>query len=137
MATNTLGSVAREHPLQMVHYLRKTITFADDGDTIVVGYLPAGALVLPALSGAYVTTAFDGNATNTVDIGITGSTTKYASALALGTLGHIELDVITDASGNSSLTTAVEEVIATVISTASAAAGSAEIVIAYIPDNDG
>ncbi len=83
-----------------------------------------------------MTTAFDGNATNTADIGISGSTTKYASALALGTLGHIELDVITDASGNSSLTTAVEEIIATVISTAAAAAGSAEVIIAYIPDND-
>ncbi len=137
MTTNTAGSTAREHPHQQIHYLRKTITFAHDGRTVVVGYLPAGALVLPAVSGAYVTTAFDGNATNTADIGITGSTTKYASALALGTLGHIELDVITDASGNSSLTTAVEEVIATVISTASATAGSAEIIVAYIPDNDG
>lgn len=136
MATNTAGDVAREHPLQMVHYLRKTITFANNGQAPVVGYLPAGALVLPAISGAYVTTAFNGDTTNTVDIGITGSATKYASALALGTLGHIELDVISDSTNNSSLTTAVEEVIATVVSTASASAGSAEIIMAYIPDND-
>lgn len=137
MATNTAGSEARQYHQQMVHYLRKTITYENNGDTVVVGYLPAGALVLPGLSAAAVTTAFNGDTTNTVDIGITGATTKYASALALGTLGWIELDVITEASGNSSLTTAVEEVIATVISTASATAGSAEIVVAYIPDNDG
>lgn len=137
MATNTAGSTARQYHEQMVHYLRKTITYADDGETIVVGTLPAGAIVLPGLSAAVVTTAFDGDTTNTVDIGISGTTTKYAGALALGTKGWIELDVITEASGTSSLTTAVEEIIATVISTASAAAGSAEIVIAYIPDNDG
>ena len=135
MATGTAGSVAKEYHTDQIHYLRKDITYADNGLTVVVGYLPSGALVLPAVSGAYVTTAFDGNATNTTDIGITGSTTKYASALALGTLGHIELDVITDASGNSSMTTAVEEVIATVISTASATAGAASIVVAYLPPN--
>lgn len=137
MATNTAGSAARQYHQQMVHYLRKTITYADNGDTVIVGYLPAGAVVLPGLSAAMVSTAFNGDTTNTVDIGITGSTTKYASALALGTVGWIELDVITESAATSTLTTAVEEVIATVVSTASASAGSAEIVVAYIPDNDG
>lgn len=137
MATNTAGSAARQFHHQMVHYLRKTITYADNGDTVIVGYLPAGAVVLPGLSAAMVSTAFNGDTTNTVDIGITGSTTKYASALALGTVGWIELDVITESAATSTLTTAVEEVIATVVSTASASAGSAEIVVAYIPDNDG
>lgn len=137
MATDTAGNVGREHHLQMVHYLRKTITFGDNGDTVTVGVLPAGALVVPAISGVYVTTAFTGDTTNTVDIGITGALEKYASDLALGTLGHIELDVISDSSANSSLTTAAETILATVVSTADAGAGSAEIIIAYIPDNDG
>lgn len=137
MATNTAGDAGREHHLQMVHYLRKTITKDDAGTTVTVGVLPAGALVLPAISGVYVTTAFTGDTTNTVDIGITGSLEKYASDLALGTLGHIELDVITDASANSSLTTAAETILAGVVSTANPGAGSAEIIIAYIPDNDG
>lgn len=137
MATGTAGDSAREYHTAQVHYLRKTITFGDAATTVTVGTIPAGALVLPAISGAYVTTAFTGDSTNTVDIGISGSTTKYASALALGTLGHIELDVITDASANSSLTTATETIIATVVSTANPDAGSAEIIIAYIPDNDG
>ena len=133
MATNTAGTTARELPIQAVHYLRKTITYANDGDTVTIGTIPSGSLVLPGLSGIAVTTAFDGDATNTADIGISGSTTKYAGALALGTLGWIELDVITESSANSSLTTAAETIIATVIATA----GSAEVIICYIPDNDG
>jgi hypothetical protein len=137
MATNTAGDAGREFHTQQIHYLRKTITYLDNGTNVVVGTLPAGSLILPAVSGVYVTTAFNGNSSNVVDIGITGTLEKYASDLALGTLGHIELDVVTDSSGNSSLTTAVETILAGVISTASASAGSAEVVIAYIPDNDG
>lgn len=135
MATNTAGDSGRDYHQSMVHYLAKTITYGDAGDTVTIGVLPSGALVLPAISGAYVTTAFTGDTTNTVDIGISGSTQKYASALALGTLGHIELDVITDSSANSSLTTAAETIIATVVSTADPDAGSAVIVVAYLmPD---
>lgn len=137
MATNTAGSNARQFHTQQVHYLRKTITYLDGGDTVTVGTIPAGSVVLPGLSGIAVTTAFNGDTTNTSDLGISGSTTKYASALALGTLGWIELDVITESSASSLLTTADETIIATVVSTASASAGSAEVIIAYIPDNDG
>lgn len=117
----------------MVHYLRKDITYADNGKTVEVGTIPSGSLVLPAISGVYVTTAFNGDTTNTADVGITGTLEKYASDLALGTLGHIELDVITDASSNSSLTTADETIYSVVTSTASASAGAATIVMAYIP----
>lgn len=137
MATNTAGSTARQFHQQMIHYLRKTITYADNGKTIAVGTIPAGAIVLPELSGVYVTTAFNGDTTNTVDIGITGTTQKYSSALALGTLGFIEQDVLTTSAASSLLTTADEAIIATVVSTASASAGSAEVVMAFIPDNDG
>lgn len=137
MATNTAGSTARQFHQQMIHYLRKTITYADNGKTIAVGTIPAGSIVLPELSGVYVTTAFNGDTTNTVDVGITGTTQKYSSALALGTLGFIEQDVLTTSAASSLLTTADEAIIATVVSTASASAGSAEVVMAYIPDNDG
>lgn len=137
MATNTAGTTARQFHQQMIHYLRKTITYADNGKTITVGTIPAGSIVLPELSGVYVTTAFNGDTTNTCDVGITGTTQKYSSALALGTLGFIEQDVLTTSANSSLLTTADEAIIATVVSTASASAGSAEVVMAYIPDNDG
>lgn len=137
MATNTAGSTARQFHQQMIHYLRKTITYADNGKTITVGTIPSGSIVLPELSGIYVTTAFNGDTTNTADVGISGSTQKYSSALALGTLGFIEQDVLTTSANSSLLTTADETIIATVTSTASASAGSAEVVMAFIPDNDG
>ena len=137
MATNTAGDTGQAYVSNQIHYIAKTITYADNGKTVTIGTIPSGALVLPGVSGIAVTTAFNGDTTNTSDIGISGTTTKYASALALGTLGWIELDVITEASGNSSLTTAAETIIATVVSTASASAGSAVVVIAYIlPDRN-
>jgi len=132
MATDTAGNQGQAYHTNQVHYLAKTITFADDGDTVVVGYLPPGAVVIPGISGIAVNTIFNGGSTNTCDIGITGSTTKYASALALGTLGWIELDVITESSGTALATTAEEEVIATVVSTASASTGSATVIVAYV-----
>lgn len=135
MATNTAGSKARLYHTDQVHYLAKTITFADDGKTITVGTLPAGAVVIPGLSGIAVNTIFNGGSTNTCDIGITGSTQKYASALALGTLGWIETDVVTVSSESSLLATADETIIATVVSTANASTGSAIVMIAYVlPD---
>lgn len=135
MATNTAGDVAQVYPQNMVHYIAKTITFADNGNAVEVGTIPAGAVILPGLSACAVHTAFDGDTTNTVDIGISGTAEKYASDLALGTLGWIELDVVTEASGNSSKTTAAETILATVVSTASAAAGEATIIMAYVvPD---
>lgn len=137
MATGTAGSTAREHHQCMIHFLRKTITYLNDGQTVTVGTIPSGSIILPELSGVYVTTAFNGNATNTCDVGISGTTQKYSSALALGTVGFIEQDVITAASASVGLTTSDEVIIATVVSTASATTGSAEVVMAYIPDTDG
>lgn len=135
MATNTAATNARLYHTDQVHYLAKTITFADDGKTITVGTLPAGAVVIPGLSGIAVNTIFNGGSTNTCDIGIAGSTQKYASALALGTLGWIETDVVTVSSESSLLATADETIIATVVSTANASTGSAVVMIAYVlPD---
>jgi hypothetical protein len=137
MATGTAGSTAREYHQNMIHFLRKTISYTDGGSTVTLGVLPAGAIVLPELSGAYVTTAFNGNSTNTLDIGITGTLEKYGSDMALGTAGFIEVDVFTTSSASVGLTTADETILLTVVSTASASAGSAEVVLAFIPDTDG
>jgi predicted RecA/RadA family phage recombinase len=137
MATGTAGSTAREYHQNVVHFLRKTITYADNGTTVTIGTLPSGALILPELSGVYVSTAFNGNATNTLDVGITGTLEKYSSDLALGTAGFIEQDVITTSSATVALLTSDETIVGVVTSTAAASAGSAEVIIAYIPDTDG
>ena len=133
MATNSAASVARTSHHQMIHYLRKSISFADAGTTVEVGTIPAGALILYPISGVNVNVAFDGDTTNTLDLGVTGTLEKYAGDLALGTVAFVPMDVSTAVR----VTSTDETIQAVVVSTASAAAGTAEIVIAFIPDNDG
>jgi hypothetical protein len=134
MATNTAGTVARDLGIQAVHYMRKGITFADIGDTVVVGTLPAGALVLKALSGVYVTTLFNGT-TPTLDIGPTSDSGHdlFASGVSLATAAYVTFDEATSAYYVASADT---EVSADVNATDDTA-GAAEIVICYICDNDG
>ena len=136
MATDTAGNQGQMYHTNQVHYLAKTITFADAGKTVTVGYLPPGAVVIPGISGVAVNVVFNGDSTNTVDVGITGTTTKYSSALALGTLGWIESDVLTESAGARLDETAGVQVIATVVSTANASTGSATVILAYVIPDD-
>ncbi len=133
MATNTAGTSARKFSLQAIHYLRKRITYANDGQTVDIGTLPDGALILKPLSGVSVNVAFNGGATNTLDIGPSTDTgtNLWGTLLALGTIAFVPLDeaVTLLVSGDT-------KVQAKVVSTAAASAGDATIVIAYIPNND-
>lgn len=126
----------REHHLQHVHYFRKRITYLDAGTTVEVGTLPPGAVVVDAY--AVVTTTFNGNSTNTVDLGINGSGTDeddFATDLALGTAGIIRADEIATANDFYSAT-ASRLITAGVVSTAGPGQGEAFIVVLYIPNND-
>jgi len=135
MATNTAGGQGQDYHQNMIHYLAKTITFADDGKVVKVGRLPAGAVFLPGISGIAVNEIFNGGSTNTCDVGITGAATKFSSALALGTLGWIETDVLTESAGAAMSNPSDVDVIATVVSTANASTGSATVIVAYVmPD---
>lgn len=132
MATNTAGTVARDFHKQMIHYLRKSMTY--NGDLSVdVGVLPAGALIVPNASGAFVTTPFTASTTvQTLDIGYADDADEYASALVLTSAGQIELDVETD------LLVPVDRTItATLTAGSGPTAGALTVIIAYIPDNDG
>src|SRR3990167_6144376 len=132
MATGTAGGTARQYHTQQVHYLRRDITYLEDGDTVVVGKIPAGSVILKPASGVNVSTVFDGNATNTLDIGASddSGTNNFATALALGTADFVPLDVT-----GTYHVAADTTISALVTSTASAAAGVGQIIIAYIPDN--
>ena len=135
MATNTAGTVARDYGMQLLHYLRKTIDYTMDGTTVDIGYIPAGALVLKPASGVHVTTAFNGGSTNTLDVGPStdSGTNLWATVLALGTATFVPLD---EAVGG--FTVSVDTLVqCKVVSTASASAGEGEVVIFYVPDNDG
>lgn len=134
MPTGTQGTTARELPFQAIHYIRKDFTYLNDGQTIVVGTIPAGAVIIKPMSGVSVTTAFNGGSTNTLDIGYSddSGTNNLATLLALGTLAYVPLDeVIGDF-----YTGASDRIIsAKVVSTATASAGVGQIIIAYVPNN--
>lgn len=125
---------AREYHTQQTHYLRKAVTFANDGTAVTVGKLPAGAVVLDA--GVVVTTAFNAGTSNTIDVGTSADDNGFASAIALGTVGKIAAD---DLATSDDLYSASEvEITATVNLTGTAAtAGSAIVYVEYLPDNDG
>ena len=139
MATNTAGSTARQLSFQAVHYLRKGFTFADDGSVLTVGVLPAGAQMIPVMSGVYVRTAFNAGSTNVLDIGTSANDDLYATNLALGTVAFVVIDESASATDVNGHYVSVDTTItATVDLTGTAATtGAAEVVIAYIPDNDG
>ena len=132
MATNTAGTTARDYGVQMVHYLRKGITFADIGTSVVVGTLPAGALVLKPLSGAYIVTGFNGT-TPTLDIGPTSDSGHdlWASGISHATAGFIVCDEATN-----SYRVSVDTEVTADLNATDDTAGDAEIVIAYVCDND-
>jgi len=124
---------AREYHTQQIHYLRKSIVFGNDGTELTVGKIPSGATILKALSGVNVDVAFDAGTTNTLNIGTDADDNLYGTLLAIGAIAFVPLDEAV------AMTVAAETTItATVVLTGTAAAaGAGEVVIAYIPDNDG
>lgn len=129
---------AKNYHTDQVHYLRKAISYTDDGTTVSVGFVPEGALIVGA--GVVVTTAFNGGTTNTVDIGFRNAgdgtsddTDDYATDLALGTVGVIVADAMATATGYHA---EGAEIVAPVVSTASASAGAGYVYVEYLALNE-
>lgn len=129
MATNTAGTVAREYHTAQTHYLTKSISYLDDGDTLSMGFIPAGAIVVRA--GVVVSTAFDGNSSNVLDIGTAADTDGFATDLALGTAGVIAADELAT-SNDVGPYAADTEIKCVVVSTASASAGAGTVFVEYL-----
>lgn len=132
MATGTAGDAGREYVTDQVHYLCKKITYLHDGQTVTVGTLPPKAAVIGAE--VVVSTAFNGNSTNTVDIGTSDDGEDFASNLALGTKGVIRDDEM--ATALYAYSASSRNVLALVTSTASASAGVAFVVVRYVIDRE-
>lgn len=131
MATGTAGTNARQFHTQQVHYLRRTITFANNGQTVNVGTIPAGSVILSPVTGAVVTTAFSGGSAYTLDMGYSTDSgiDNLMTAVSLATAGFKGIDE------TGALLTSADTIISAEL-TSDATAGSAEVVVAYIPDND-
>lgn len=135
MATNTAQAnpPARHISQQQICYLRLGVTYADNGVAKVMGTIPAGSLILKPISGTQVVTVFNAGTTNTLNVGTTADDDLFGTLLALGSLAFVPLD---EAIGGFRVATDTT-ITATVVLTGTAATtGDAEVVIAYIEDND-
>lgn len=124
----------RNYHQQMVHYIRRTLTSADQGNEVTIGWLPAGAVINKAASGVVVATAFNGTSP-VLDIGGNvgnDDPDEWATDLALVGANFLPLD---EAIGTYYVTEDTE-VTATIGGTG-ASAGEAVVVIYYAPDNEG
>lgn len=130
-----MAGTPRQYHQQMVHFLRKSIAYTDNGSTLVIGTIPAGSLIVKPMSGVHVTTAFNGNSSNVLDIGASTDTgtNNFATQLALGTATFVPMDEVV----GDFLVTQDTTVSMLVTSTASASAGAGEVIVCYIPDTDG
>lgn len=127
--------VGRNYGKQMIHFLRKTVVFGDDGVAYrKVGVVPAGSLIIKPMSGVFVSTVFNAAGSNTLNIGTPGDTDLFATLLALGSLAFVPCDEAIGGFLRTSETTVVAEV---VLTGTAATTGSGEVIIAYIPDIDG
>jgi hypothetical protein len=135
MATGTAGSSARRNTTQQVGYLRKGFTFANATETLTLGVLPAGAIVINA--GVVVSEAFNAGTNNRLDIGTSGDTDGFATDLALGTVGLIVWDELATSSdvGPYASDTTIQCVVD--VTGTAATTGIGTVFVTYIPNNDG
>lgn len=128
---------ARQYSQQVVHYLRKRITYADYGTVVTVGWIPTGASVIGG--GVHIVTAFNSSGTDLLDVGFIGATTDddaYATDLTLAAVGYLALDEL--AATTNIQGTQVHKVTCTPAqSVADASAGVADVIIMYVPNGDG
>lgn len=124
---------ARQFHTQQIHFLRKSFTFADDGNVLTLGTIPAGSVIVKPISGVNVDVVFNAGTTNVLDIGSTANDDLYATDLALGSIAFVALDegVAMTVAADTTLTATVD------LTGTAATTGSAEVIIAYIPDIDG
>ena len=133
MTTDVAGDNAQEYVQNMVHYLAKSISFADGATKVyTIGIVPAGAAVIRG--GVVVTTAFNAGSGNVLDIGTSGDDNGFATDLALGTIGVIAADEM--ATTNDALSTSAQTITATLALTGTAATAGAGVVwVEYIIPN--
>lgn len=108
--------------------LQKQFTYADAGTAVEIGYLPPNSYVLGIQVGIEV--AFNGDTTNTLDVGITGTAANFADNVALGTIANASVTLLN--SGEVQSATASTKIIGTVVSTGSASAGKARVTVTYV-----
>lgn len=138
------GVPARNNGEQDIHYLRQRVTFDGSAgiaynsnrDNIAagsfnLGTIPNNSIILAPLSGVDVNVVFNAGTNNRLNIGVTGTTAKWASVLTLLGLGFIPAAV---AAGHR--VAADTTILVTLdITGTPPTTGDIEVVVAYIPPN--
>ena len=113
---------------QEIAWLHTTVAYTDNGTAKTVGVLPAGAIIVKAVSGITVTEAFDAGTNNFIDIGTSANDDLYGTDLSAAATNFVPLDEAVSYKVTEDTT-----ITATVGLTGTAAtAGSAEVVIGFI-----
>jgi hypothetical protein len=134
MPTNTkLSPRVLQYSTQQVHYLRADFTFADEGNLVLLGAIPNGSIILPAMSGILTVTAFNDSGTNTVDLGFRAAPTFLVSGASAAAAGW---DGLSNHTSLFSDPTSSYEVVARYNGQNNdATAGSAVAILGFIPQN--
>lgn len=128
-----MTGVPRQYHHQMVHFLRKSFVFGDNGSVLTIGTLPAGALIMKPTSGLAVTTVFNAGTNNFADFGNTTTADLFGTDLSLLALTFVPIDEAV-----SNLVAADIDIILTLqLSGTAATTGAGEAIVCYIPDIDG
>lgn len=122
---------ARDMGEQQIHYLRKRVLFSDNGAAKTIGTIPAGAVILKALSGIQVQQVFNAGTNNFIDVGTTADDDLYGTDLSGTALAFVPLDeaVRMDVTVDTTITATVG------LTGTAATTGIADVVIAYVPNN--
>jgi hypothetical protein len=135
MATGTAGSAARQFHTQQVHFLRKSISYADGASKVyTVGVIPAGSLILKPASGVHVTTAYNAGTNNLINVGTSADDDLFGTLLSVASATFVPLD---EAIGGFLVTSDTTITASHALTGTAASAGAGEVVICYIPDIDG
>lgn len=123
---------ARDIGYNVVQYLRKKITFADNGTTVTVGKIPPYSVVTGG--GLHVVTAFNDSGTDLFDVGFIGATTDadaYATSLTGAAVGFIVLDEL---AATTNIMGTVEHTVTALYTgqNSNATAGEGWIIVSYI-----
>ncbi|MBL8774069.1 MAG: hypothetical protein JNK30_21965 [Phenylobacterium sp.] len=123
----------RQYSQQVVHFLRKRLTYTDRGVAVTVGVVPAGSVILKPISGVNIHTAFNGTGTDLIDIGTSGTADLFATDLAGQTVGFAPCDEAVSfyVAADTTITATYAD------QNSDATAGEAQVVIAYVPNTDG
>ena len=125
-----MAATARVYHQEMIHFLRRNITYSDATAVLSLGKIPAGSVIIKPISGVHVSTAFNAGTNNRLDIGTSDTADLYGTDLSLTSVGLVPCDEAV-----SFYVSSDTEVFCTVDVTGTAATtGAAQVVIAYIPN---